>query len=447
MLLVKRSPQIIPPQQSLRIANPPATLPSPMGTSNVFGGRFIAVPEWALAYINEHGQPRDLQILTCLVSMINLHDKSVTVSVVDLAKLANTSKETVKRSLKWLSDNFVISVTVGKKPNPNTYTVNYTQQVIGSPVTPYRVMDDPFIGSPVTSLGVGDGVMYDPIKTIELPACDGNSETPRVIMLLKKDSTRNIEKAAGESDKVGDMILGADPSDKPAHVEKQKRKPRPEVNDLVSHFVYHPRSVMVSSYTFQDMNILRRTIRLLLDSGLTRLSIRKMIDKFFSVDRMRSAESPVLMFASKSVQQSLMDSVGTEISETEVSPMISLMLNDFQRTQDLPWDAEVDNVIKRTVIMLCMEACYRYPEVVAEIIENSSGVVNSAVKDKLSALNSLVNWHLDIEDCNHKELLSTLSGTTLPKELLSATKSSLRPAADTIVTAVYNYRRVDNHGN
>ena len=420
-----------------------------MGTSNVFGGRFVAVPEWALTHINAHGQPRDLQILTCLVSMINLHDKSVTVSVVDIAKLANTSKETVKRSLKWLSDNFVISIAVGKKPNPNTYTVNYTQQVIGSPVTPYRVMDDPLIGTPVTPSGVGDGVMYDPIKTIELPACDGISDSPRVIMLLKKDSTRNIEKAEGGSGKVEDMILGADPSDKPASTstEKQKRKPRPEVNDLVSHFVYHPRSVMVSSYTFQDMNILRRTIRLLLDSGLTRLSIRKMIDKFFSVDRMRSAESPVLMFASKSVQQSLMDSVGTEISEAEVSPMISLMLNDFKRTQDLPWDVEVDNVIKRTVIMLCMEACYRYPEVVAQIVEDSLGVVDSSVKDKLSALNSLVNWHLDIEDCNRSEILGVLSGTTLPKELLTATKSSLRPAADTIVTAVYNYRRVGNHGN
>ena len=416
-----------------------------MGTSNVFGGRFIAVPEWALAYINEHGQPRDLQILTCLVSMINLHDKSVTVSVVDLAKVARTSKETVKRSLKWLSDNFVIGVTVGKKPSPNTYTVHYTQQVIGSSVTPYRVMDDPLIGTPVTPFGVGGGVTHDPIKTIEIPACDGFSETPRVLLLLNRENTESIKRADGQDGMVVDMILGADPNEISKVEEPVKRKPRPEVNNLVNYFVYHPRSVMSCSYTFQETQILRRTMRLLLDSGLTRASIAKMIDKFFSTDRMRSADSPVHMFSSKAVQQSLMEKVETE-PDSDTSPVLTLMLNDFNRDNvQLPWDSSSDKHLRNTVIMTAIDACYRYPEVVARVIESTADFSVPEFRNKLSALNSLVKWHLNTEDCDRDELLSTLSDITLPKELLAKTRSSLRPAADTIVSAIYNYRR-GSHG-
>lgn len=416
-----------------------------MGTNNVFGGRFVAVPEWALSYINEHGQPRDLQVLTCLVSMINFHDKSVTVSVTELAKIARTSKETVKRSLKWLADNFVISVTVDKKPNPNTYTIHYTQQVIGSSVTPYRVMGDPFMGASVTPTTVGDRVVHDPIKTIELPACEGFSETPRVILLLNRENTEVLQKAEGEDGKVKDMILGADPNDVVKSTESVKRKPRPEVNHLVNYFVYHPRSVMACSYTFQETQILRRTVRLLLDSGLTRSSIAKMIDKFFSTDRMRSADSPVHMFSSKAVQQSLMDKVETELDEN-TSPVLTLMINDFNRDNiHLPWDSSADEHLRKTVIMSGMDACYRYPEVVAKVIESYTDFSLPEFKNKLSALNSLVKWHLSEEDCDKEELLKVLSDITLPKELLAKTRSTLRPAADTIVSAIYNYRR-GSHG-
>ena len=96
--------------------------------------------------------------------------------------------------------------------------------------------------------------------------------------------------------------------------------------------------------------------------------------------------------------------------------------------------------------MSCMDACYRYPEVVAQIVENNSNdVVGSIIKQQLSALNSLINWHLGTEDINHDEVMNDLSGIILPKELLAKNKSNLRIAADTIVEAVYNYRRV-GHG-
>ena len=50
------------------------------------------------------------------------------------------------------------------------------------------------------------------------------------------------------------------------------------------------------------------------------------------------------------------------------------------------------------------------------------------------------------EEVDFKELQEDLVGITLPKELLAKTRTTLRPAADTIVSAIYNYRRV-THGN
>lgn len=417
-----------------------------MGTSNVFGGRFVALPEWAIAYINQHGTPRDLQVLTCIVSMINYHDKSVSVSSQEISENIRASKETVKRSLKWLADNNIISVVKNKKPFPNTYVVHYTDRLMVSSVTPTRVMDDPINGSLVTPTEGGDRVMGDPIKSCESPGSPHNLKNPRIILLLGKKNNRSIEMGCAPDGKVDDMILGQDVTETPKpEIGKKEKKTRPEVNDLASHFVYHPRSVMSCSYSFQDMNILRRTIKLLLESGLTRTTIRKMIDKFFNTENMRSADSPVLMFSSKAVQKSLMDSIETVLDEN-TSPVLTLMLNDFNRSGlELPWDKSEDEVIRKTIIINGMDACYRYPELVAEILEKNHGISTSDFKSKISSLNSLVKWHLGEEECDPEVLKKDLSCITLPKELLAKTKSSVRPSADTLVGAIYNYRRL-GHG-
>jgi hypothetical protein len=203
------------------------------------------------------------------------------------------------------------------------------------------------------------------------------------------------------------MILGADPTETKPSDDTPKRKTRPEVNPLVNYFVYHPKSIMNSAYSFQDVQILRRTIRLLLDAGLTRPSIANMIDKFFSTENIRSADSPIRMFSSKSVQQSLMDKIETSLDEN-TSPVLTLMLNDFNRGDlELPWDSATDEYLRKIVILVGMD----------------------------------VKWHLGEEECDNEKLISTLSGTTLPKELLATSRSNLRPAADTIISAIYNYRR------
>lgn len=405
-----------------------------MGTSNVFGGRFIAVPEWAVDCINEHGQPRDLQILVTLVGMMSLNTKEVEASISDIAVKSRTSKETVKRSLKWLEQYHIINIVRRPRPASSIYKVQYTQKVIGSPMTLYGVTSDPIMGSPVTLSNEVDGVTHDPIEIKESPVCDQQTENHRVIIDIEinRESLKRAE---------GDMIIGADP-DKPEQTKQQetKRKPRPEVNDLTNYFVYHPRSVMNCSYTFQDMNILRRNIRLLLDGGLTRPTIKGMIDRFFTNERFIKADSPVLMFCTKSVQTSLMENMPVILDE-DMGVTLRFLMSDFDRSgMNLPWNDAFDSVIQQTVILRGLDASYRYPELVASIIDTSFDTPN--FQPMVSALNSLVRWHLNEEDVDVSHLHSTLSGISLPKELLSTTKQSIRPAADSIVSAVYNYRRI-----
>jgi hypothetical protein len=416
-----------------------------MGTSNVFGGRFLAVPEWAVPLIFKHGQPRDLQVLTCLVSMMHIHNKSVSASIQEIADASYTSKETVKRSLKWLSEQQIITTKLRQKPKPNTYIINYTQPAIGSPMTLSTPNTTPLIGSPMTLPTTTNGVTHDPIKMNITPAQVTKALISREIVIIESNSNKTVKKADGPRDKVEDMILGADVNEKAKVEEPVKRKPRPEVNDLASYFVYHPRSVMVCSYSFQDMNILRRTIKLLLDAGVSRTTVRQMIDKFFSTDRMRGAESPVLMFSSKGVQASLMETLDTVLDNT--SPILSLMLNDFNREGlDLPWDKASDEALRKVIIISGMDVCYRYPELVAQVIELADDFSSSLFRNQISSLNSLVKWHIGEEEVDLKELQEDLVGITLPKELLAKTRTTLRPAADTIVSAIYNYRRV-THGN
>ena len=418
---------------------------SPMGTSNVFGGRFLAVPEWAVPLIFKHGQPRDLQVLTCLVSMMHIHNKSVSASIQEIADASYTSKETVKRSLKWLSEQQIITTKLRQKPKPNTYIINYTQPAIGSPMTLSTTNTTPSIGSSMTLPTIPNGVTHDPIKMNITPAQVTKALISREIVIIESNSNKTVKKADGPRDKVEDMILGADINEKAKVEEPVKRKPRPEVNDLASYFVYHPRSVMVCSYSFQDMNILRRTIKLLLDAGVSRTTVRQMIDKFFSTDRMRGAESPVLMFSSKGVQASLMETLDTVLDNT--SPILSLMLNDFNREGlDLPWDKASDEALRKVIIISGMDVCYRYTELVAQVIELADDFSSSLFRNQISSLNSLVKWHIGEEEVDLKELQEDLVGITLPKELLAKTRTTLRPAADTIVSAIYNYRRV-THGN
>lgn len=376
-----------------------------------------------------------------------------------IAEEVNVSKETVKRSLKWLSEHQIITVVERPKPSNNVYKVNYIQKVMGSAVTPHSVTSDPINGSAVTPLTGGNGVTGDPMKLPEIaesPLFQEVSEITRII------SNRDIHKevlkrVASDGGKVEDMILGSDPDEvstsettrtgkkKPKFRIRQQeyKKRKPEVDSLVNYFVYNKKILMTHTLTDSDRQIVRKTIRLLLDGGLTNVTVRLMMEKFFSNENFATADSPVLMFASQKVQRTLMDSVGIQL-DTYTDPVLLFMVNDFNRGDlELPWEPAFDEDLREAIIMHSMDVCYRYPELIAETIcQYSDNLRNPEFRDSLDALNSLVRWYLGTEDGDPESLRYSVSSLKLPKELMGKKKSNIRPASDTIALAIYTYRRL-----
>lgn len=420
-------------------------LQSPM-TTNSFQGPFLAIPLWAVEVIKDYGQPRDLQVLVGLVALMDRRQREVTASVQQIADHVGVSKETTKRSLKWLSEYGVVTTRRRKNPSINVYTVHYTDAQMGSRVTLDGVMGDPIksldgvMGDPIDNTG---GVTGDPSNSPQTRMAYGFPEGSIEVLNIETLLIEKLERAAsGEGD---EMIIGADPNDM-KHEEQVKptKAPPRKTNRLLSHFVSNRQSIMSANYNQRDLIILRRTFNLLTDSGLSEFTVMQMINKFLSVERWRTAENPALLFCSKEIQKELMEHIEVAISTDD--PILLLMLNDFDRTGiDLQWDAAQDNLLKKAIVMRGTDICYRYPEVVSALAMQYKGDFgNENFVNGVTTLNSLIRFITGEEQEDPTVALNSLRGFPLPDELLKMSKSLLRSPASSITEAVYNYRRLSN---
>ena len=415
-------------------------------TTNSFQGPFLAIPLWAVDLIKDYGQPRDLQVLVGLVALMDRRQREVTASVQQIADHVGVSKETSKRSLKWLSEYGVITTRRRKNPSINVYTVHYTDAQMGSRVTLDGVMGDPIkgidgvMGDPIELTG---GVTGDPIETPQTCMAYGNAEGSIEVLNIETLVIKKLERAAsGAGD---EMIIGADPDDmKTTEEPKVSKAPLRKTNRLLSHFVSNRQSIMSANYNQRDLIILRRTFNLLTDSGLNEFTVMQMINKFLSVERWRTADNPALLFCSKEIQKQLMEHIEVAVSTDD--PILMLMLNDFDRTGiELQWDAPQDNLLKKAIVMRGTDICYRYPEVVSALAMQYRGDFgNENFVNGLTALNSLVRFITGEEQEDPTAALNSLRGFPLPDELLKMSKSLLRSPASSITEAVYNYRRLSN---
>jgi hypothetical protein len=412
-------------------------------TTNYFQGPFLAVPLWASDAIRDHGQPRDLQVLVALVALMERRTKEVTASINQISDYLKVSRKTVQRSLSWMESYGVITTTRRGCPAVNVYRINYTRPVI----TINRVMDDPIIGSPVTlstedsgeSIGSPMTLSSTPFSSPDQGECKISIEVIPIginIEVLKRA-------ASGEG---SEMIIGADP-DKPekSFEPEPKKKPKRNVTRLVTLFMSDPRAVMSSNYSYRDAVILRRTFNILIDTGLTEFTIAQMVKRFLDVEQWRTADNPILLFSSKAIQQKLMDQVDTTIVVDD--PILAFIMNDFERGGiELPWkNQDMDKFIKRSVIMNGLDVCYRYPELVAQLVYKFNGEASAEFSSSLSALNSMVRVLTGEESGDLTELQNAVAMLDLPPELIKPSGSNLREMAGSIQEAVYNYRRV-SHG-
>lgn len=243
------------------------------------------------------------------------------------------------------------------------------------------------------------------------------------------------------------VILGQDPDDQPTEVKAPAKRPVSDLTGLVGHFVRHPAIVMLRRYSQQDTMILRKSLKALLDAGVTRTTVVAMIDKFYATERFRTAERPVLLFSKKDLQQELL--VAVNGSTVEADPVLALLQQDFHRPQglDLPWSSELDAVLRSVVMRNCFDACFRYPELVAALISHfADDFHNVQFAHSLDTLEILLSKTADEYDTdNLQPYVDTLASIiSLPKELMKPSIKTLRKDADTIEEAIYAYRRSSN---
>lgn len=408
-------------------------------TTNHFDGPFIAVPVWALDVIREHGQPRDLQVLVGLVGCMDLRTRTVTASSTQVADFMGISAKTVKRAVKWLESVGVIVVT-RRANSVNVYTVVYNpgRGVTGDPRGGHR---SPQVGSRETPPTEPRGVTGDPTNSSVSPAQTTDSNSTE-IYISDREIIEVIERVPS-GDEGSDMILGSDPDDEREELPvKPARKASPRnFLDLANMFMYHPKSLMSQNYTPRDRTILMATMKRLAESGVTKPTISRMINRFWTHPVFPSYENHVQAFASRAVQQTLMSDVDVQVEDS--NPVLNMMANDFDRGEaDLPWDRRADQQLAKVIMMRCMDACYRYPEIVANIAQQWNGDFSDiSFLRTIDAFNSLIRWHTAQESIDHDDIMKTLECVTLPSELHSTEPTMLRAPAGTIGEAVYNYRR------
>lgn len=410
-----------------------------MTTNSLFQGPFLAVPLWAAEEIRDHGHPRDLQVLTGLVALMERRTQEVRASINQISEYLKTSPKTVQRSLKWLESRGIVSTKRRGKPAVNVYKIYYVKQV-------NRVTGDLLNRSWVTysDSNIAD-LNRSPVTYSNGPFSWPDQDIREIaIEILGTDTIEVVKRAAsGEGE---DMIFGADP-DKAAQEfdPAPPKKPRRDLNRLVTQFVGDTRLIMVKTFSNRDVVILKKTLNTLRDSGLSEFTVSQMIKRFLDVEHWRNSENPVLTFSSKAVQKKLMDQTDAEVLVE--SPVMAFIVNDFQRGDfELPWDDRSrDQAIRNTVIMSGMDVCYRYPELIVYLIENTTSDTIEEFKSTLIALNSLVRVVAGEEDGDVPALKESLAGVPLPVELEKLSKENLRPQANSITESVYNYRRM-NHG-
>ena len=413
-----------------------------MRRTTAFSGPFLALPTWAVEKMLASGEHQHLPVLTGLVSLCGVSTHTCRITVGSLADKVNLSARTVQRSLKYLSTLGVVTVSHPAPGAIPVYRVNYSPVTnVTEGVTPMTPPGVTYMSPPPHKPTTGGVTPVSPPNTPQTLTPQGKRGFP--IEVLASTTVLGVKEDEGKGTygpcvpaSEAPMILGSDPhEERPAPAVK---KPS-DVNFLVTSFTTHPQVVMVRSYPASEVSMLRKSMKLLLTGGVDRKTVLKMIDKFYSNERFRTSDRAAFLFSSKKIQSELLDAINGSISADD--PVLQLMLTDFVREGvDLPWSPVYDADLRRAIIGRGIDACFRYPELVASLAYAFPGdFTNANFTSALSALNDLV-LAAQNNDTSAKHL-TTLIPIELPKELRTLNSKDLREQAGTIAEAVYRYQR------
>jgi hypothetical protein len=397
--------------------------------TNAFNGPFLAIPRWAINKLLRN--PSALQVLCSMVDHMDIRTKQATVSMTQLHEATGLARRTVQRAVRWLELEGVVTTKMSGS-GASSYTLMYEGGA--SPMTQGGVTHDAGGASPMTQGGVTRDTPLG-IKNGHLPGLVGN--TIEVIESIKEESERVFDPEGGQ-----DMILGGD------HEEEEKKDRRRQIDDksrsvmkpLVQRFLNHPSQFRKPKPTEADQLILRRSIRRLLDGGMSPKSVADLIDLFME-SHFVQYEDNIRAFSSKKIQTILLKKLS--VSVTHEDPVLQYLSMDCQRGDlELPWSSEHDTALQTALMRRSLESTFRYPELVAKIIRYWSGSFTD--KDfllALTALEEIVNHGLGKAFINVAESAEILTMVELPEALLNGT---VRDSPGTMVSAVYESRRSPN---
>lgn len=227
----------------------------------------------------------------------------------------------------------------------------------------------------------------------------------------------------------GMVTFGADP-DKPSSWEDAAPPIRPsrQINDLIQFFVYHPKIKMYHKVEDTDRAILGAYFSRKVRTGMTPLSLKSMVDVFYSSPFSKSSR-PVRTFVSNKVQESLVRA--TELHS--YNQYADWILNGMPNVSFIP---DVEDV-RKALLKYCDQGLLMYPDVVIDILRSDVGV--SRIASLLSLLESLIEWNCGNTD-SRPSVSPLLDVVDLPSELRSHRRGNLRPAEVSVSQAIFKMK-------
>lgn len=398
--------------------------------TNTFDGPFLAIPKWAIPTVVQN--PSALQVLCGLVDHMDIRTKVANVPIGELSEAVGLSRKTVQRSLRWLESEGVVDTQ--QSPNgASSYTLRYTQRGVtgdrgvghGCPGGRSRVT-----GGEVT------GDLPNGIKNSHLPGFCRNV-IENTIESVKEELKKGAAGPEGAT-----MILGGDheEEDRKEHRQQTIDKNRSHMKSLTHKFLYHPSHFHRSKASETEVLMLKRTLKRMLDGGMTPATISSLIDLFMS-SPFGQYDHPVRAFSSKKVQEVLVKKL--RITVTHEDPVLQFLAQDCQRGDlDLPWPEDQDQDLVNALILRSIESTFRYPDLVSQIITYWAGDFrNPGFIAALTALESIIKHGLGKEFVDVYETAESIPMVDLPKDLL---KGTVRNSPATMSVAVYESRRSPN---
>lgn len=234
------------------------------------------------------------------------------------------------------------------------------------------------------------------------------------------------------------MIIGEDPRKRTMSSHQARRADRKgkssQVSAISQFFDLKSRVVGANLVSEEDRYAFRMHLIRMVSSGMSRQTLRRNIEVFFSESRFQTHPCPWKAFVSNDTQAYLMQKADTQVKA--IDPALQWVLNDFDRDGlDLFWNPDEDTAI-RNLFLGYPQIVFRYPEFVISLLEKYSV---SETRQVMAEVDDLIMRVLETGRALRLKSALLAKGVPLPAGIASQT--TLRPKAQTLAIAIARSQR------